>query len=266
MSRLMHRSQMFLFDAHIHLTDDEYSGYLDHIMTSLKSMKIKVCSVTVDIKTSLRSVNLFNRSHRDIITQFIGIHPLAANREDVSKFYEIVNKNIDFIDGIGEIGLDRTYSLNNFSPYDNQIQVFKLMLEIAEKYKKPVSIHSRSSVDDILEIVSTYNIGNVLLHWFSGNKKQLRKCLDMGFYVSYGPALVYLDDKKALLKNTDTQKILVETDGPNRYSRCFKNLPSLSTSFLATVVKSVSETLGMTYQRTVEILERNSERYINKEL
>jgi hypothetical protein len=43
-----------LFDVHIHLTDNEYSGYLHHIIAGLKVMKIVACSVTVDVETTVR--------------------------------------------------------------------------------------------------------------------------------------------------------------------------------------------------------------------
>jgi TatD DNase family protein len=246
-----------LFDAHIHLTDNEYSGYMEHIIASLRAMKIVACSVTVDNETTLRSFSLFN-SHRDIIRQFVGIHPEAAAREDLDKFKEIFASNLQSIDGVGEIGLDGTYDV----PYDRQKQVFSSMLALAESAEKPVSIHSRKALDDILEMLPSYKIKSVLLHWFAGSKKQLARSMDMGLYVSYGPALIYSEDKQVLLKNTDRSRFLVETDGPVRYSRCFENLPAASSGFLVSVVASTARTLGMTYDETIHLLEQNSKAYL----
>ena len=66
--------------------------------------------------------------------------------------------------------------------------------------KKPVSIHSRKTLDEIFEIIYHRLILNgVLLHWFDGNKNQLKHAMDLGMYVSYGPLLVYANDKQALL-------------------------------------------------------------------
>ena len=259
--------QQLLFDAHIHLTDHEYSGYIQQILNNLRALKINACSVTVDIKTSLRSFELFNDSNRDVVTQFIGIHPEFAGIEDVSEFIKIFNNNIAVIDGIGEIGLDRMYlEYNNKSSYEKQIEVFNFMLSLAEKTKKPVSIHSRKSLDDILEILKTYNAGNVLLHWFAGSKKQLNKVMDMGLYVSYGPVLVYSDEKKVLLKNTERDRFLVETDGPVKYSRCFKNLTSLSSSFLVSIISCAAHVLGMTYDEAKDTIKKNSDSFLKRTL
>jgi TatD DNase family protein len=255
-----------LFDAHIHLTDDEFTSYREFIVNNLRALKIRACSVTVNVETSLRNLQYFNHSTNDVITKFIGIHPEFACREDVSKFIDIFNENIASIEGIGEIGVDPTYINNNIIAYQKQKEVFDLMLSLAEGIKKPVSIHSRRALDDVLETLSSYNIEGVLLHWFDGSKNQLKKSMDMGLYVSYGPALVYSIEKKILLKNTDRDRILVETDGPVRYSRCFNNYPAMSSSFLITVVASVSKILGISYEETLDMLRINSESYLKKAL
>lgn len=246
-----------LYDIHVHLTDGKYSGYLNHIIASLRAMRIVACSVTIDIETTLRGLNLFN-SHRDVIKQFIGIHPEASAREDLHKFEEIFMSNLGSIDGVGEIGLDSTYNVS----FERQRQVFSSMLELAESTCRPVSIHSRRMLDPILEMLPSFQIKGVLLHWFDGSKKQLARSMDMGLYVSYGPLLVYSEDKKVLLKNTTRDRVLVETDGPTQFSRCFENQPAISTSFLVSVVASAADIIGMSYDETVELLQKNSKAYL----
>jgi TatD DNase family protein len=224
-------------------------------------MEIIACSVTIDIETTLRSFQYFNSS-RDVIKQFVGIHPEASLREDPEKFKDLFRSNLQSIDGIGEIGLDGTYDAERRIPYDRQKEVFNIMLELAESTGKPVSIHSRKALDDVLEMLPSYRLKEVLLHWFAGSKKQLTKAMDMGLYVSYGPVLVYSNDKKVLLKHTDKERFLVETDGPVRYSKCFENLPAISTSFLVSVVSSSAKVLDMRYEDTVKLLEKNSQTYL----
>jgi TatD DNase family protein len=138
------------------------------------------------------------------------------------------------------------------------------MLALAESTNKPVSIHSRKALDDILDVLPSYKIKGVLLHWFAGSKKQLARSMDMGLYMSYGPALVYSEDKQLLLKNTDRNRFLVETDGPVRYSRCFGNLPAVSTGFLVSVVASAARALGISYEEAAQLLEQNSKAYLSR--
>jgi TatD DNase family protein len=202
------------------------------------------------------------RKNRDVVKNFVGIHPEAADREDVDEFRRLFTLNTREIDGVGEIGLDKTYDERGIAPYGKQKQVFEVMLELAESANKPVSIHSRKALDDILQILPSFNVKNVLLHWFAGSKKQLAQTTDMNLYVSFGPALVYSDDKKALLRNARKDRVLIETDGPVAFSRCFENLPAAPTSFLVSVASSVAGSLGMDYESTEAMLEMNSLSYL----
>jgi len=250
--------RLLLYDVHVHLTDSRFLSHLNEIILSIRAMKIVACSVTVDIETTLRSFELLS-PHRDVIKQFVGIHPETSAREDLDKFEEIFKSHLKSIDGVGEIGLDSTYNVS----YERQKQVFSAMLELAELASKPVSVHSRRMLDPIMDMIPSFRIKSVLLHWFEGNKKQLTKAMDMGLYVSYGPLLVYSQDKKMLLKNTKRDKFLVETDGPTRFSRCFENQSAISTSFLVSVVASAADIIGMSYDETVELLQKNSKAYLS---
>ena len=255
---------MYLYDAHVHLSDAELSGYIYHVLTSLYAMKIVACSVAVDLATAKKGAQLF-RNHKDIVKQFIGIHPEYSAREDLEKFVQAAKEDIALVDGIGEIGLDGTYEAERGVPYERQKKVFSTMLELAESTSKPVSIHSRAALDDILAILPSFRLRGALLHWYAGSKKQLAKSMDMGLYVSYGPALVYSNDKKVLLKHTHRERILVETDGPVRFSKCFEGKPALSTSFLPSVVTSVAQVLGISYIDSAQMTAENTKAFLGSQ-
>jgi len=219
---------------------------------------MKACSVTVNISTSLKAIKLFEENDiHSFVYNFIGIHPQFVG-ENISRFEEIVTSNLDNINGIGEIGLDPTYYDQKENTKMSQIQVFNKMLTIAETYDKPISIHSRNSLDEILSVLSAYNLKKACLHWFDGTPQQLEKSLDLGLYISYGPSIVYSKKKQGLLKLTSEKRLLVETDGPVRYPSCFKNVITLPTSTLMSVVRSISEILSLSPKNAIDILEKNS--------
>ena len=248
----------WIFDAHIHLSDPEYESDIPLIMQSMHKQNIKACCVSMDSDTCKNTLKLSEQDKN--ILPFLGIHPEKA-QDNPTSVYEMIKENKNRISGIGEIGLDRTY-VKSDDEWDIQKQVFSKQLDFAEKFQKPVSIHSRKTLDDVFDILSSYKISNILLHWFDGNKKQLKKATDLGIYVSYGPLLVYANDKQALLANTQIDKILVETDGPVRFSRCFEH-KTAQILFLPSVIFCASRILNITYEETVEILEQNSRKYLN---
>ena len=256
---------MQYFDSHIHLTDNEYSSYLSEILFSLRSLKIRACSVTINIETTQKSLALFSKS-KDVVSQFVGIHPEHVIKENFDAFVELIRSNIKDIDGIGEIGMDPSYVTGNEYNYKIQKKKFQDLLDIAEKFDKPVSIHSRKSLDDIFQILPSYKIKNKQLHWFAGNKKQLKRAMDLNLYVSFGPIVLYSSDKKVLLSNTHTDKILVETDGPVRYGNCFNYLPSSSISSLLSVIKCIGDILNLGFDEITRVLKLNSQNFLSKEI
>ena len=247
-----------LYDSHIHLTDTVYDNFLSPILITLRAMRIKACSVTVNNSTSLKAIKLFEEVNMHcFVYNFVGIHPQFAD-ENISMFEDIVTLNLHSIDGIGEIGLDPAYYNLQKNTEISQVQVFNKMLSIAETYDKPVSIHSRNSLDQILNVLSAYNLKRVCLHWFDGTPQQLGKSLDMGLYISYGPSIVYSKKKQSLLKLTNQSRLLIETDGPVRYPSCFKNVITLPSSALMSVVRSISEVLRLPPRNVIDTLEKNS--------
>ena len=210
-------SMTWLYDAHIHLSDAEYEHDIPLILNCMERLCIKACCVSMDYTSSKKTLELGKQS--DFILPFIGVHPEKA-QDGVESTFKLIDENNETISGIGEIGLDTTYT-NSDEEFQKQEEVFKTQLSYAEKFGKPVSIHSRKTLDQILEILPSYKIPSVLLHWFDGSKKQLQKAMDLDCYVSFGPVMVYSKDKQVLLSKANKDKILVETDGPVRFFSMF---------------------------------------------
>lgn len=247
----------WLTDAHIHLSDEEYSQDMPFILTSMEKMKIRACCVSMDLQSSEKTIELGQKSR--LVLPFIGIHPEKAV-DDLEPVVKLIEKNSKQIAGIGEIGLDKTY-VSNPNEFKKQETVFRTLLSIAEKLHKPVSIHSRATLDEIIAILPSYSISAILLHWFAGSKKQLKVAMELGCYASYGPAMIYAQDKQVLLSETNLDRILVETDGPVRFSRCF-GLKAGQITFLPSVVFCASKILHKTYDDTSYEIEQNSKRYL----
>jgi len=247
-----------LYDSHIHLSDPEYESDILNIISAMSILKLKACCVSMDYDTSITTLNLSKKS--DKILPFIGIHPEMAQK-DTSRVLEMIKTKNKEIIGIGEIGLDRTYIANE-DEWDIQKKVFSDQLYLAEKFNKPVSIHSRKTLDEIFEIITSFDIKRVLLHWFDGNKSQLKNAMDLGFFVSYGPVLIYANDKQTLLSKTNIEQILVETDGPVKFSHCF-NYKTTQIHFLPSVVHCASKILKIPYDDLLTQLEKNSKKFLN---
>ncbi len=247
-----------LTDAHIHLSDDEFSKDLPFIINCMNKLRIRACCMSVDLQSSEKTLELGKKSN--LILAFIGIHPEKASSNDLEHVVNLIEENSKYISGIGEIGLDKTYISDEIG-FKNQELVFHKMLSLAEKLKKPISVHSRATLEEILSILPSYSISGILLHWFAGSKKQLKTVMERKYFVSYGPAMLYAKDKQVLLSETSTERILVETDGPVKFSRCF-GCKIGQVAFLPSVVFCAAKVLHTTYDDLSNQLEQNCKHYI----
>lgn len=247
----------WLYDSHIHLSDPEYDFDIPNIIRSMETLHIKACCVSMDYDTSKKTLELANKSN--LVLPFLGIHPEMAQKKPDSVL-ELIQKNSNKVIGIGEIGLDKTYTSTE-NDFKKQELVFRNQLSLAEKLQKPISIHSRKTLDEIFEICSSYSLAGKLLHWFDGSKKQLKKAMDMEFFVSFGPVMVYANDKQVLLSNSEKDRILVETDGPVKFSKCFEQ-KTAQISLIPSVIFCASKILRESYEDLTIILEQNSRNFL----
>ena len=67
--------------------------------------------------------------------------------------------------GIGEIGLDYYWTKENI---DKQKEVFEYQVSLAEKYNKPIVVHSRDSIQDTYNILKQYKLKGTI-HCFSSS-------------------------------------------------------------------------------------------------
>ena len=143
----------------------------------------------------------------------IGYHPEVSNKI-VEKDYEILEemvKNNPKIVAIGEIGLDYYWNKDN---KDKQREVFCKQLEIAEKLKLPVVIHSRDSINETYEILKKYKVSGVI-HCFSGSLEMAKKFISLGFLLGIGGVVTFKNSKLfEVIEKLELTNIVLETDSP----------------------------------------------------
>lgn len=225
-------------DAHIHLYAEEYRDTLEYILEEAKNNKVEfILSVSEDYNTSLKNLEL--RTHKVLIG--LGVHPWTAiyKPEEVGKCKMLIEKNIDKINAIGEVGLDKKYD-KSIEFWDRQVKVFEEMIELALKYNKTLNIHSRKAANDVAEILYKKDVDKAYFHWFTDDIEVLKKVIDMGYYVGFTPSLLYSRRIQKMLEITPLERILTETDGPVRYYGPLKN-ELTRPSHVVLLVEKISE-------------------------
>ena len=246
-----------LFDSHIHLSASEFNSSRIDIFNYLKRTKTLAFNVSETLQDSKITINLSNNCSN--LLSFVGIHPKysSSNLDEFDKFFY---KKIKFIDGIGEIGLDKTYIARGID-FKNQLITFKHMLKLAENHNLSVSIHSRDATEEVLDILASYNLSRVILHWFSGNESQLQKILNTEILISFGPALVYSKSLQKLAKLSNPESTIVETDGPVPFSACYEGKIA-EPSFIPSIIYKLSNIWNMKFDDIAIQISNNLKSYI----
>ena len=258
---------MKLIDAHIHLSDAEYVGHLEEVLADAKNAGINaLVTNSMDLKTCLNDIKLAEQ-HPGLVYPALGIHPWNVNvlkeneLEETLKLITEQNQKKAVV-AIGEIGLDYKYE----TIWEKQMMVFEKMLRLAESLGLPVIIHSRGTTDKIVEMLPSYNLKRVLLHWFSHPMSALSKAMDQGYFITEGPPVAYSNGIREVVKQTPITNLLTETDGPVTYWKQPYNGQLTKPSFIRTVVESIAEIKNLPVDDVAEQIARNFEVFFNIKL
>ena len=150
----------------------------------------------------------------------LGLHPLLAaeNKKELPLFKRLVDET----SYIGEIGLD--FSREGYASKEEQIKVLKEILATLRGRKKIISVHSRRAEQELLGLLSEYDIENVIFHWYSGSVSLIPTILERGYYFSINEAMCSSSNGIAIIKKIPHERILTETDAPYNNKNNIKNV------------------------------------------
>jgi TatD DNase family protein len=258
---------MKLVDAHIHFSDAEYAKRTDELVAEAKrSDVVALVSNSMDFETSMGSLRLAEK-YRGVVHPALGIHPWNVNvlkENELEETLKLISEQSQkkSVVAIGEIGLDYKYE----KIWDKQLMVFDKMLRLAEELSLPVIIHSRGTTAQIVDILPSYNLKRVLLHWFSHPVSALSKAVDHGYFISEGPPVAYSNGIREVVRRVPLANFLTETDGPVIYRKIPFNGQLTRPSFIRTVVEAAAEVKQMDVVDVAEQVARNFEEFFSVKL
>ena len=197
-------------DTHCHLYNEYYNN-IDVIINNAQQNSINRFIVSgCSTKDNNEVINIIKRF--DNVYGVIGLHPEEALNYCIEDIKILENNlNNSKIIGIGEIGLD--YHYENFDK-EKQQALFKSQLELADKYKLPVVIHSREATEDTIRILKEYPGVKGVIHSFSGSKETAMIYIKMGYKLGINGVVTFKNSHlKDILKDI-INNIVLETDSP----------------------------------------------------
>ena len=206
---------MFI-DTHSHLYDEAFASEEDlAVERAIEAGVTRMILPDIDSETRDAMFGLAQR-HQNHLFPCLGLHPTSIKSDwqtELDKVFSLAESKSIY--AIGEIGIDCYWSKEFLN---EQIEAFRLQLELASRLSLPVIIHSRESTELILKTLKECrHLGlRGVMHAYSGSVETYTELQKTGdWYIGIGGVLTY---KKASIAETVKQiplkRILLETDSP----------------------------------------------------
>ncbi len=208
---------MELVDSHCHLDDKQFNSDQEVVIERARAAGLKYM-LTIgtgdgppDLEAAVRLADTY-----PFIYATVGVHPNDAEKvkADTFKHLESLLRHHK-VKAMGEIGLDYHWGV----PKDSQLLIFRRQLAMASEAGLPVVIHTRDAWQDTMtELKSLWAPTGLpcVLHCFTGDSRQARECLDLGFFLAFGGVATF--PKSAPTQDaarlTPIDQLLLETDSP----------------------------------------------------
>lgn len=205
-----------LMDTHAHL--DEIKELDEAIERARQCGVGAIVAMGVDYESNNRVLEIAER-YRATVFPALGCHPgdLPETSGEIDRNLRFIEDNLGRAVAVGEIGLDYHKKVVGRRSKDMQKQVLRQALEIARRYEKPVSVHSRYAWRDCLTCVQESQVEWAVFHWYTGPTNVLRQCISGGYFASATLAVEYHEEHRRAIKETPFDRLMLETDSPVPY-------------------------------------------------
>ncbi len=213
-----------LVDVHAHLNHPRYED-VEKVIERCRKKKVIVVNNGLNPKTN-RSCLELAKKHPDVIKAALGVYPLdglnlldpesfGIERElekvDLDEEIEFIKKNKKDVSAIGEVGIDYKFVKDRNKEQADNLMKF---VELAEKLKVPLIVHSRGAEKDVVDLLETSKTKKIIMHFFSGNMKLVNRIEDNGWFISIPCAIDRSQQYQLIAEKVNINQILTETDSP----------------------------------------------------
>lgn len=204
---------MEFFDSHSHYNDESFDLDREELIEkTLKENITRMMCIGYNVAQSQKAIEIA-QTHKYIYAS-CGISPNDIedySEENLQKIEEMAKKNK--VVAIGEIGLDYHWNDNN---KEEQKELFIKQIDIANKYNKPIIIHTRDAFIDTIEILKSHPVKNTgIFHCCPLNQELIKEGLKLGYYISFSGVITFKNAKSdGPVSIVPLDRILIETDSP----------------------------------------------------
>jgi len=252
-----------IIDTHSHIYLPEFGEDRNSMLSRAENEGIRLILMpAIDNETHLSMLEI-EAQYPGKCLSMMGLHPCSV-KEGYEQELKTVKEYFEkrrFV-AVGETGLDfywdRTFT-------KEQYESFQIQIELAKQYDIPVVIHSRNSIDECIKVIKENQQGNLkgVFHCFSGNEKQAKEIIDLGFYLGIGGVVTFKNsglDK--VMADFELKNVVLETDAPYLAPVPFRGKRN-ECSYLKYVIDKLAEIKDVEKDEIANITTKNAKELFN---
>ncbi|MGD1889228.1 MAG: TatD family hydrolase [Cyclobacteriaceae bacterium] len=202
-------------DTHAHIYDEKFKDDIDDTLARCQEVEVhRVYMPNIDHTSIDNMLELEHRYPTQCIAM-MGLHPSSVKKDFERELYQ----DEEWLDrrslaAVGEIGWDYYWD-TTFK--EQQLEAFRIQIDLAKKHQLPIVIHTRDSFDDAIQVVEELNDEELtgVFHCFTGTAEEGKRVTDAGFYLGLGGVTTFKNSNlNEVVPHLDLDKIVLETDSP----------------------------------------------------
>lgn len=258
---------MKYIDIHAHTNFKAFDKDRDDVMVRAQEKEMGMIIVGTNLENTKLAIEMAEKYPNTWVS--IGIHPIHTDEKFSEQQFERLAQHEKVV-AIGETGLD--YFGKNIESKEAQLKLFDDHIQLAQKYKKAVMTHIRSSKKsndahkDVMEIIKGWKKKDAYphfhLHCYVGGSKLAKEFLELGCTFSFTGIITFARDYDKTIRFLPMESILSETDSPLLSPvpyREERNEPI----YVVEVVKKIAEIKNLSEEETAENILQNAKRIFN---
>jgi len=249
-----------IIDSHCHIVFSSFDEDREKVAQRWRSQGVKALLHACVEPSEIPAIRSMADQFKEM-RYSVGVHPLDVHHWEPETQSVLKKAALDDqrVVAIGELGLD-LFKSDNLA---EQLSILIPQLNLAWDLNLPVIVHCRDAAKEMQEVFSNLSKDSCcprgVMHCWSGNVREMKAFLDLGFYISFSGNVTFKNAKDIheCAIEVPSNRFLVETDSPFLSPvphRGKRNEPS----FVKHVVEKISELRGESFSEIAEKTTKNA--------
>ena len=256
-----------MFDTHCHLTFPDLFEEVEAVLQRAHDRGVRgAITIATGSHDAPKGLELARRFPQVWCTS--GIHPHQALEP---ADWDLIRKVAEDPKCVawGELGLDWHYP---DPPREAQVTCLQAHLDLIETARdeglqKPIVVHCRKSLDDLLEIFTKRDLppDQFVFHCFTGTPEEAATILEFGAWISFTGVVTFASAPEVAeaAKLVPLDRLMVETDSPFLSPEPVRKIRPNEPAHVALIARFLASLHDLEYEAFESIMDANAERFFN---